>query len=256
MPPRSADPLQDARYIARAEFYDRFWDYQPGEHVTILGPTGDGKTRLAFELLACTAHPRLPFIALVTKPQGGDSTVTKFARDMKVKTIRSWPPPPVTTLFERKTPGWVLWPKTSFDDLTGSEENQHYQFARCMSDSFKKRNRIIFADELFWLTKHLGMQRRTDHIHTQGRGLGVGLWVCSQRPRDIPMNAYSQAEHIFMSNDRDVEARKRYAEIGGVDRHLILHNLARLRKYELLYIKRTAPADADTNESPMCIVGK
>lgn len=249
------DTELDAKHISRADFLDRFWDYEPGQHVTILGPTRDGKTQLAFDLLDRTATPKLPFVALVCKPQGGDKTVARYTRQMKLKTVRSWPPAPPMP-FTEKPRGVVLWPKHNHDDVEWTEANQAYFFRRCMSSAFKTHNRIIFADELAWIAKELGLGRRTSHIHMQGGGLGVGLWACSQRPVDIPRHAYSQAEHIFMSRDRDRDSRKRYTEIGGVDPHLIYHNLDRLRRYEWLYIKRTAPDDAVSNQSPMCIVGK
>ncbi len=255
MPPRSRtpDPTLAAVRIPRAEFLANYWDYEPGQHVTILGPTRDGKTQLAFDLLDITATPKLPFSALVCKPNKGDATVARYARRFGVKTIKEWPPappPPFTT----PPRGVVLWPKYNPDDLDWTEWNQHRVFEKCMANAFKTRNRIIFADELAWIAKELQLARRTSHIHMQGGGLGVGLWCCSQRPVDIPRHAYSQAEHMFMSRDRDSDSRKRYTEIGGVDPKIIYYNLDRLRKYEWLYIKRTAPDSADTNESPMCIV--
>lgn len=255
MPARASDPLLDAVHYSREEFLDRYWDYEPGQHVTILGPTRDGKTQLAFDLLDRTATPQLPFAALVCKPNGGDATVARYARKFKVKTVRDWPPP-LPLPFTKPRRGVVVWPKYNTKQLDWTEWNQHRVFETCMADAFDKRNRIIFADELAWIAKELGLARRTSHIHMQGGGLGVGLWACSQRPVDIPRHAYSQAEHMFMSRDRDRDSRKRYTEIGGVEPHLIYHNLDRLRKYEWLYIKRTAPDDALTNDSPMCIIGK
>ena len=41
--------------VPREEFVTQRWHYEPGEHVTLLAPTGNGKTTLAYELLNVTA---------------------------------------------------------------------------------------------------------------------------------------------------------------------------------------------------------
>ena len=57
----------------RDDFLSRRWRYRAGEHVTILGPTGSGKTYLGYQLLEKVATPKLPGIVLVMKPR--DATV-------------------------------------------------------------------------------------------------------------------------------------------------------------------------------------
>jgi hypothetical protein len=59
---------------------------------------------------------------------------------------------------------------------------------------------------------------------------------------DIPLDAYSQAEHLFLFHDPDKRARERFAEIGGVDPYLVQEAVLRLGRHQALYIRRDGPA--------------
>lgn len=230
--------------FTRDDFLANGWDYQPGEHVTILGPTGSGKTYLGYQLLDVSATERLPAIVLVMKPR--DSTVTKWSKDVKFRRIRTWPPVP-SPWRPRKERGYVLWPRFTYDPERDDAE-QHRQFRRCLLDSYKRGSRIVFGDEAYSLAEELDLDHELITIWTKGRSMDCGLWVASQRPTHIPLWAYSQAEHLFIHRDPDLRARKRYDEIGGVDPKLVESTTMGLDRHEFLYIRR--------RDGAMCVVGR
>ena len=80
----------DVTYFERDDFIKNYFRYAPGEHVTILGPTGSGKTTRAYQLLAEVATPELPGIVLVMKPR--DATAVKWNKKLGFKRVRNWPP--------------------------------------------------------------------------------------------------------------------------------------------------------------------
>lgn len=225
----------DALVVPRQEFIERRFTYGRGEHLSVFGPTGDGKTTLLFELLDEVARPELPAVNLVMKPR--DPTVSRLSAKAGFKRVRSWPPSRVPTLFGDKPRGHTLWPKHTFD-VQKDNENLWREFRVALLDSYKRGNRIVFADELYGLTHELGLSDEVNAIYTRGRAMGTGLWSATQRPAYVPRNAYSQATHVFLSPDPDREARKRYAEIGGMDPKLILHNLERCGRYQWVYVRR------------------
>lgn len=229
--------------IPRAEFLAEYWEYRAGEHVTVLAPSGGGKSQLGLELLGATATPKLPAYILVMKPQ--DETVTKFAKQYHFRVIREWPPPPLLP-FQDKPSGYVLWPK---GNPNVKLENQQHSivFGRAIQDLYwRKGKSIIFADEGYSLEAELKLSDELNRVHTKGRSMSCGLWTASQRPAFISQWAY-QANHLFLGNDPDRKARDRYGEIAsGIDPALIRATTASLRQYEFLYICR----DART----MCIV--
>jgi hypothetical protein len=229
-PVRTRQPVT----FARQEFLEQRWRYRPGEHVTILGPTGCGKTYLAYQLLAASTRPKtLPGVVLVMKPR--DDTVQEWSAQAGYERVTTWPP--VTAPWRKPPPGWVLWPKFSFDPEQ-DDVTLHIQFRSAMLDSYRRGNRVLFADELLGLVQDLKLARPLSSLWTKGRSMGCGLWGCSQRPAHIPLHAYSQAEHLFLARDPDQRSRKRFDEIGGVDPMLVAEANMALTKHQFLYVRR------------------
>jgi hypothetical protein len=231
------------KVIPRQTFFDYYWEYKAGEHVTFLGPTQTGKTTLSFQLLGCTAMPDLPAVILVVKPK--DGTVTKWAKRFDYRIIRDWPPPPHYRVIKPK--GYVVWPRHSFN--SNQDDAKHSAIMhRAINGCYKSGDKILFADETWGLTKELGLERELNRVWSRGAAMGCGLWSASQRPFAIPQLAYSSAEHLFVCNDPDERDRKRFSEIGGVDPKLVSAVSLSLQKYQWLYIRRTGPE--------LCIVDK
>lgn len=231
--------------VPRDEFLARYWDYHPGEHVTLLVPTTGGKTTLAHQLLTYSAGPNLPAVEMVMKPR--DKVVTAWVKASGYRRVRTWPAVPHP--LKMKPAGWVLWPKHTYDPDV-DDPAHHRVFRAAVLDSYKRGDRILFADETMGLVE-LGIRRELVSVWTRGHGSGCGMWAASQRPRDIPLHAYSQAHHLFLGNTPDAADRKRYSEIGGTDPKLVSDTTMALTKYQFLYIRRQGEQGPE-----MCIVDK
>lgn len=228
--------------FSREEFIKERFHYEPGQHVTFIGATGSGKTFLAYQLMDEVTTPELPGIVLVMKPV--DETATKWNKKLGYKIIRSWPP--AKSLWEPKKPrGYTLWPGRS-GDFEADENAQYEQFNRAIRMSYanKKSQEIIFADELYSLCKELGLEKTLIHVWTKGRSMKLGLWGATQKPTHVPLWAYNQATHLFLSYEPDMVARKRFGEFGGVDPKLVEHVVSNLGEHEWLYICRKGPVMA------------
>jgi hypothetical protein len=247
--------------IERADFLARFWDYKPGEHTTIIGHTGSGKTYLSFQLLGATINHSLPGIVLVMKPR--DSTVTSWAKKLNLKRVSAWPPSLAQRKYEPPN-GWVLWPKLG--DFERDNDVLRTQFHHCFSESYSQaagknpEPRIIFADEVVGISTDLRKKKPTDpdlpedldNIWQRGRSLEVALWAATQRPFYAPQLAFSQCTHLFVHQEPDQRNRDRIGELSGFDsafvRTIIDPSAGVMKKHQFLYMNR------DTQR--MAIIGR
>jgi hypothetical protein len=228
--------------FGREEFLKERWHYQTGQHVTILGPTGSGKTHLMWQLLEHTANPQVPAVILAMKPR--DTTTESWMKKLKYKKVGTWPP--IHKLFTEKPAGYVVWPPHSFD-AEQDDWNHEVIFRGVFNDCYRRGDRILVCDEIL-ATKDLNLNREMVRGWTRGRSMGMGLWGGSQRPFDVPLYAYGQAEHLFIANDPDHRSRKRYSEIGGFDGSVVASWVHALKKHQFLYIGREGPV--------VCVVDK
>jgi len=231
--------------VPRAEFIEERWDYRAGEHVTILAPTGNGKTTLAYQLLNATATEQLPAVSLVMKPK--DATAVQFTKAAGFRRVAQWPPVP-SPWHPQKSRGYTLWPRHQMRDHEATLDHQAHVFHEALVDSYARGRRILFGDELYSLDNELGLRSDLVCIWTKGRSMACGLWGASQKPSHVPLWAYSQATHLFLSWDPDIRAQQRYGEIGGMDTDLIRAGLAQLDEFEWVYIHRAG------RRSSICIV--
>jgi len=231
--------------FGRDEFIAERFRWRSGEHVTIIGPTGCGKSHLVYQLLEHVATPRLPAVVLVKKPK--DPLILRRGKELGYETVRTWPPATISTVFHAKPSGWLVWPKTKYDPLVDRPAKREV-FRRALLDSYKKGNRIVVVDDAYGVSKLLDLREELIELWTEMRSQPGAVWAAFQRTADVPLWAYSQAEHLILFNDPDRRARDRYAEIGGIDPAMVRDTTGALKRHQALYIRRDGPA--------VCIIDK
>jgi len=91
---------------------------------------------------------------------------------------------------------------------------------------WRKGNTHLIADELKGVYQEGGgVKPITDHhdaIMTRGRARGIGMTNLSQRPKRIPLESISEAEHVIAFRLNLADDRKRLGEVFGSEHtHLI-----------------------------------
>jgi energy-coupling factor transporter ATP-binding protein EcfA2 len=214
------DTTTETPRISWAEHLETL-SWRQGEHVTILGPTGCGKTTLAREIL-----PRRSYvIALATKPK---DAVLEGLRADGYRVSRDWPPP-------APTPRMVIWPKSDHEDAREAEAHQASIFGRTLSSAFRAGGYCVYGDELLELTE-LKLKHELNRLWRQGRSVGCSLVTGSQRPFEVPQSAYSQATHLYLFSTNDDRDLRRLSEISGrVNKVALREIVAGLDWHDLCY---------------------
>lgn len=193
--------------IGWSDFLER-WDWQQGEHVSLVGPTGCGKTTFALATL-----PMRKFgVVLGTKPRDATLDGLRRARPRWEK-LTDWSARSSPTL----QPRVILWPKFRRpEDVAGQRD----QIAAALGDMFAEGGWTIYADELSYLVRQLGQADTLRLIWQQGRALGISLVGATQRPAWVPLELYSQATHVVLwkhNDPRDLDRLSGIASAGDLD---------------------------------------
>lgn len=172
------------------------------EHVTIVGPTGQGKTHLAKAILLERAKVRSShMVALGTKPR--DRTLASFGWPV----IREWPP------------GYgqdqvIYWPRFK-PTLAETKADHRTRFVAVLEDIRKDGGRTVFVDEVAYLSNDLSMRKDLATYWQMARSTDVCLVAATQRPVEVPRQMWSECSWLFAFRTRDKAELDRLGEIGG-----------------------------------------
>lgn len=240
--------------LTRDEFFGEYFDYKPGEHLSLIYPTRRGKTHLAYQALdsAMRQNPELTTASLMPKPR--DPATTHFAQALNLREIHDWPPP--GTLFRAKPRGYVLWPHHDPGlDADANREQIAGVMRKCLNQQYWRGNSITFADDVHNLAVLHGLNPELETFWTAGGSSGAGLWSANQKPSgtlnsgSVSSFSYNAPSHLFLGKDTDQRNVKRFSEIGGVDPREVEGVVSGLQLYhvdgntisEVLYIDKRGP---------------
>jgi hypothetical protein len=227
------EPLLQVPFAAWSEFLPEFMDsWEPNrrgeaEHLSIVGPTKQGKTTLVLSLLLERARRyRSHVVIFATKPR--DLTLTSFAKRNGWAIIREWPP------------GYgqeqvIFWPK--FGDVRGAHVRQRAKLEPVMAQIFADGGRTVFIDEVAYFHEDLKLGTMLRQYWQQGRSQNLLVVGATQRPRGVPRQMFSECSWFIAFRTADEDELRRVGEIGGTDSQVIRAAMRTLRPHEFLVVK-------------------
>ena len=103
------------------------------------------------------------------------------------------------------------------------------------------RSLFVWTDEAYSVSTANWAPEDLLLIQTQGRALGIGHLVCTQRPRKIARELYTEAQHIVIfTPPLSVEDVKTIADEIGLTREELSHRLLELPDFGFLWYDRRA----------------
>src|SRR5690348_2777166 len=181
--------------LSRDAFLDHFRnEWKLDQHVSLIGPTGRGKSYTARQILS-----NRPGQVLILAPKGVDKTMAGFGEH-----ISKWPPGLLTPGPDRDTGRWVLRlePRVKKPEDLGA---MRVHFAKAMRDVFRQHNWTLYVDELQVIAdpRMMGLGKLVEANLLMGRSRNISVVSSIQVPRWAPRAAYDQASHVLMWRQRD-----------------------------------------------------
>lgn len=204
------------------DFVSEYMDWQPGEHVGLIGPTGQGKTTLMLELVK-----RRPFVvAFATKPY--DESMDRLVNDDGFIVLDAW-----KQLDPIAYPKRIIWPDARRLD---SNEIQKKVFTDAFQRIYIEGKWTLVIDELFYFSELLRMNDLTRMFLTQARSLKISMVNGTQRPARVPRELYSSSTHLFLWRVNDANDLQAIADLGAADGMIVRDIVRQLEKYQCLYV--------------------
>lgn len=198
---------------------------EQGQHITIVGTTGSGKTTLALRLLPYRKYS----CVLATKRK--DSSL--FPKLLREGYVFSEDP----ELDADNEPKVIFRPELSEPTKEAMAE-QAEQFRRLLLDVFDSGGWQVYGDEIRYLSENLKLKEVLELLWLQGRSLDITMVITTQRPVSIPVVAFESARHLFLFRTTDQANIDRAAEFEGANKPLLRWLLPRLSEHEVLYIEQ------------------
>lgn len=208
--------------------------WEQGEHVSLIGPTGTGKTFFKRYLL----RRRQYVTSFITKPE--DAELNRIIRTEGFM-------PQSTSAKNWRWDGSradliALWPKKprgrTPDEFVAA---QKHIFQDAINRMVDQTGWTMDFDELSYMCDFLGMDKLMRWLLQQGRSSRITVVAATQRPAFIPLVFYSQPEWLVFWNNTDATDLKRIQGLGGVDGKLLRQEVMSLEHREILIVHNRHP---------------
>lgn len=205
--------------------------WEQGQHITLIGPTGAGKTTLALALLPLRQY----VMFFGTKPK--DRTLDTLVKERGWRKVETWEKMP--KVIQKNAGRFVFWPKYKTPaDVPG----QAFEIDTAMREAFVMGGWCLVIDELWYMDHMLGLKRMIESLWTQGRSIGLSIVAGTQRPAHVSLLAYDQATHVFFWRDNDERNLKRISGMNGLNAQTIRATVSTLAPHEVLYVNTRSGA--------------
>lgn len=206
--------------LSRKQFLQLFQaTWNMGEHVTLIGTTGSGKTYLAEDLYLL----RQWVVVIATKSK--DETLDGY--DTSFYKIKKWPP----DWYQRRV---LFWKKP---DELGNFSDQREAIYNVLSNIYKYGGRTVGLDDVYYISATLKMKGELQMLYTQARSQDISLVGNIQRPSWVPLEVTNQATHVMLFGIKDDKDIERVAQAQGMKKSVLENAIALLEEYEFIWVR-------------------
>lgn len=212
--------------------------WEAGQHIAIVGPTGEGKTTLAVPLL------QLRKWVIALDPKGKDETLEKsgFVRCTKIPLPRKIK----KDVAEEKPVRLILG---GASDSIAADKALRGLMAKALEMVRAQGGWTLYADEFQVLSdaKMFGLGSLVERLLVSARSRGTSVVTSYQAPAWVPKAALRQASFVMLTGNRDPNMIKQIAEAMGRDWQSLYIMCQKLPRWHALVIPKSL-------HSPMVLI--
>lgn len=229
-----------------------FESHRQGEHCSLVGATGSGKSVCAVELCKIVGRRRAkdgrPARVTVLADKPRDDTI------MRLHTVNGWP------IIKKWPPNYgqehvIVWPRGG----TPTEEVKRHRavFLPLLEHIYMEGGQTVMVDEAAYFEDAppagLGMKGTMSKFWRAARSNKVSMIAGTQRPTHVSRLMWSEPSWLFIFTVEDDEDLKRVAQLSG-DRWNVWAIVPQLGGHEFLCVRRQRDGRHDLIVSRVAVV--
>lgn len=207
--------------------------WEQGQHIALIGPTGEGKTTVAAQLMLMRKY------VLALDPKGGDSTLS-LLEQRGFNRITSWPPPRETRdeIQEGKPAKLIVGQRI---DKHSDQAKLKTLFQKTLEGAFADKGWTVYIDELQIAADRsmMNLMKSIEMNLIAARDRYVSMVTSFQRPANVPRTAADQATWLFIFYTRDRDTVDRIAEMMGRPKDEVRGAISALQRHCVLIVNRS-----------------
>jgi hypothetical protein len=215
----------------------------PGQHVSVVGVTGGGKSYLVRHgLLPLWRHHRV----LIVDVKGDDPSLSGVGQVVSGLPAEEGPQGRFHGERDPDQPRWYRLVVPEWDFEAGKRQTSGLERAQrvageTLHEAYLQGDWVLVLDEARAITDPtntfgLGLRGVAENIWQRGRSRRVTLIACTQQPLWMPSSFYSQPSLVYLGRMLEPPTAH-FREIGG-DTRLIRNLVPLLGRWEWLFVER------------------
>jgi len=191
-----------------------FQSHKQGEHVSLVGATGSGKSVCGIELCKLISRRKAtdgrPARVAILADKPRDDTIMRLHTRDKWPIIKKWPP-------NYGQEHVIVWPRGG----TPSEETRRHRavFMPLLERIYVEGGQTVYIDEAAYfedtVPAGLGMRGIMSKFWRAARSNRVSMIAGTQRPTHVSRLMWSEPSWLFIFTVEDDEDLKRVAQLSG-----------------------------------------